>query len=136
MVETTKSKQFHHVEWIDLEGKGVLTECAIMKKSPDGDIYFFALSSLDAIDKQRLFNILTNRNAHMYELWDLMSQVTLGNGINALTYFHQLVQVVTPSGHVMNPSAGRVGARTVAKPAGKGKGKNKVVAEEVEDAAE
>ena len=113
MVETTKSKQFHHVEWMDLEGQGVLTECAIMKKTENGDIYFFALNNLDAIDKQRLFNILTNRNAHMYELWDLMSQVTLGNGINALTYFHQLVQVVTPSGHVMNPTAGRVGSRAV-----------------------
>lgn len=111
MVETTKSAKFNHVEWMDLEGQGVLTECAIMKRTDNGDIYFFALNSLDPIDKQRLFNILTNRNSHMYELWDLMSQVTLGNGINALTYFHQLVRVLTPSGHVMDPTSGRMGAR-------------------------
>lgn len=104
-----KSQQFNHVEWLDLEKKGVLTECAVLKRVPNGDTFFFPIASLDSIDKQRLFNIITNRNAAMYELWDLMSQVTLGNGMNALTYFHQLAKVLTPSGQILDPVAGRVG---------------------------
>jgi hypothetical protein len=43
------------------------------------------------------------------ELWDLMSNHTLGNGMNALTYFHQLVKVITPDGKITDPRAGRMG---------------------------
>jgi hypothetical protein len=39
-----------------------------------------------------------------------MSQVTLGNGANALDYFHQYVKVLTPGGAVINPTVGRIGA--------------------------
>ena len=38
-----------------------------------------------------------------------MSQRTLGNGVNALDYFHQLVKILTPSGEIMDPSATRMG---------------------------
>jgi hypothetical protein len=61
------------------------------------------------IDKQRMRNIVMNRNASMYELWDLMSQITLGNGINALLYFNQLVKVRTASGVTVPFGTGRVG---------------------------
>lgn len=104
--------KYPHVGWVDIEGKGVLTEIAIMSNKPTG-LSFIRLNTLDAIDKQRLFRVISNRNSHMYELWDLMSNITLGNGANALEYFHQYVKVLTPSGEVMNPQMGRVAAPSV-----------------------
>ncbi len=108
---TVKSK-YPHVEWIDLKDDGTLIECAIMKKDANGNIFFIELGGLDAVDKQRLFNILVSRNSAQFELWDLMAQVTLGNGINALEYFHQLVKVFTPAGQILTPRLGTMGAPT------------------------
>jgi len=102
--------RYPHVGWLDLEGQGILTEVAVVKDSNQG-IAFIRLDHLDMIDKQRLFRVISNRNAHMYELWDLMSNVTLGNGANALDYFHQYVKVLTPMGKVINPQMGRIGAQ-------------------------
>ena len=101
--------KFNHVEWLDLKDDGVLTECAIMKREPNGDTYFFPLTTLDNVDKSRLLSIITRRDAHLYELWDLMSNITLGNGMNALNYFHQLAKVKTASGQVIAPSTSRRG---------------------------
>ena len=102
-----------HVEWIDLKGNGVMVECAIMKRDGFGNIYFVEIPSLDQIDKTRLARILSNRNANNFALWDLMSQITLNNGVNALVYFHQLVKIITNDGVIMNPRAGTVGAGRV-----------------------
>jgi hypothetical protein len=104
-----KSK-YPHIEWADLNNEGTLTEVAVMRRDAIGNMYFVRLDVLDEIDKKRLFKIVTNRNAELYELWDLMSNVTLGNGVNALTYFHQLVKVRTPGGKVMTPTSGVMGA--------------------------
>ncbi len=101
--------KFPHIGWLDLEGEGILTEVAILSNNNTG-VSFIRLNVLDQIDKQRLFKVISNRNANMYELWDLMSNLTLGNGANALEYFHQYVKVLTPSGKVMNPQQGRRGA--------------------------
>lgn len=101
--------KYPHIEWLDLNQNGVLVECAIMKREQNGDVYFFPLASLDAIDRNRLFKVVNNRNAHMYELWDLMGQITLNNGENALKYFQQLVKVRTSSGVIVNVAKGRHG---------------------------
>lgn len=100
---------YPHIRWIDLKGNGVMTECAIIKEDGNGNIYFLEVPSLDKIDKGRIVKILTNRNANSFELWDLMSQMTLNNGVNALTYFHQLVKIITPAGVIMNPRGGTIG---------------------------
>lgn len=102
--------KYPHIEWVDLSNDGTLTEVAAMRRDELGNLYFVRLDMLDEIDKKRLFKIVTNRNAELYELWDLMSNVTLGNGINALTYFHQLVKVRTPNGKIMTPTSGVIGA--------------------------
>jgi hypothetical protein len=101
---------YPHVEWLDLEDSGVLTECAIMKKDGNNNIHFFQVASLDSIDKVRLRNVLVSRNSTKFPLWQLMEDVTLNNGINCLTYFHQLVKVKTPSGQIIDPTVGTIGA--------------------------
>lgn len=104
------TSKYPHVEWLDLKNDGTLIECAIMKRDDAGNTYYFEIGSLDEIDKQRLFRIIVSRNSSQYPLWDLMGQVTLGNGINALEYFHQLVKVLTPSGQILTPQLGVMGA--------------------------
>ena len=106
--------KYPHIEWLELEGNGVATECAILKKDPVGNVFFFQLNTLDLIDKKRLLDIVSNRNAHLYELWDLMSQITMRNGVNALKYFHQLAKVLTPSGQVIEVDPSRRGMSVVA----------------------
>lgn len=98
-----------HVEWLDLKNDNTFCECVVMKRDPNQNIYYFQVNELDTIDKKRLSRILHGRHAATMELWDLMSQVTLNNGVNALSYFHQLVKVVTPSGSVYTPRTGMIG---------------------------
>lgn len=104
------SKEFPSVAWIDLHNDGILHECAILKRNQDGSILFFPINSLDDIDRRRLSGILMDRNASAFELWDLMAQKTLGNGVNALAYFHQLVKVLAANGKILDPRSGQVGA--------------------------
>lgn len=104
------SPEYPHVEWLELNGDGMLHECAIMKRDTFGNVFFFQVNNLDDIDRRRLAGMLADRNARQFALWDLMSQKTLGNGMNALAYFHQLVKVLTPHGKVVDPRSGVMGA--------------------------
>lgn len=102
--------KFPHVEFLTLDGEGkVARECAIVKEDNIGNIMFIDIQSLDQIDRQRLFDIIKDRNAPNFALWDLMFGKTLGNGINALVYFHQLVKQLTPQGVVTSVGAGQLG---------------------------
>jgi len=103
------SREYPHVEWLELYEDGKMYECAVLKQDASGNVFFFEVNSLDNIDRMRLAQLLSDRNANSFELWDLMSQRTLGNGINALAYFHQLVKVLTPNGKVMDPRPGVMG---------------------------
>jgi hypothetical protein len=94
--------KYPFIEWLDLDGSGVLSECAVMKRFPNGDIYFFPLSALDRVDLSRLHSYLVDRNVQLYdELWKVLEQRTLGNGRNALDYFNQLVRRKTSAGHIL-----------------------------------
>jgi hypothetical protein len=112
MAVRARKGKFPHIEWLDLKGDGLMTECAIMKKDPLGNISYFELNKIDAIDKQRVARLVQSRNAENFELWDLMSQTTLNNGVNALTYFHQLVKVNSEDGVIYTPKGGVVGMGT------------------------
>ena len=105
-IEVIKGR-YPHIGWVDIEGNGILTEIAIVRNGSTG-LFFIKLNMIDVIDKQRLLRVIQNRNSHLYELWDLMSNITLGNGANALEYFHQYVKVLAPSGQVMSPQMGRI----------------------------
>lgn len=104
-----KSAHHPHIEWIELNKDGILHECAVMKRDANGNVFYFKTNSLDSIDRQRLASIVADRNAGNLELWDLMSQRTLGNGMNALAYFHQLVRILAPNGKTIDPRQGQVG---------------------------
>ena len=101
---------YPHVEWIDLYSDGTLHECAVLKRDNIGNVFFIRLRELDVVDKRRLAKILTGRNATNFPLWDLLFQTTLGNGMNALDYFHQYVKTRTPQGRIMVPQVGVMGA--------------------------
>ncbi len=103
MALTVRSGHLPHIKWIDLQGNGVLVECAIMSE----------VNSLDAVDRRRLLKIITSRNATQFPLWDLLSNITLNNGVNALTYFHQLVRVISQNGIISTPRQGEVGTGAV-----------------------
>lgn len=112
-VETTykrqASKEYPHIEWLELNGDGIMHECAVMKRDGAGNVLFIRTNDLDEIDKRRLAGILMDRNAPNFELWDLMANKTLGNGMNALAYFNQLVKLITANGKVLDPKSGQIG---------------------------
>lgn len=109
-----KSREYPHIEWLELHAPdGIMHECAVMRRNADGNVLFFKTNDLDEIDRRRLAGILADRNSTNFELWDLMSQKTLGNGMNALAYFNQLVKLLTPSGKVMDPKSGQIGSGSV-----------------------
>ena len=116
-MKTIQKGQFPHTEWVDLLNNGVAIEVIVMKRDQrNGDLYFIRTDYLDDIDRRRILQILKKRDADKYPLWDLLDNTTLGNGENALEYFHQLVRVVTESGEILTPSYGRTGIANVSNP--------------------
>lgn len=107
--KSTKSREYPHIEWLELHADGILHECAVMKRDASGNVLFFKTNDLDEIDKRRLAGVLMDRNSRNFELWDLMANKTLGNGVNALVYFNQLVKQLTPNGKVLDPRSGQMG---------------------------
>jgi hypothetical protein len=105
------SKEFQHVQFIDLLGNGIYEEVVVVKEEVNGDKYFIQTSTLDLVDLERLRHILDKRDSNQYAMWDLMGQTMLRNGMNALEYFHQLVRVKTAAGPILQP--GRVGTGVV-----------------------
>ena len=104
------SSSHPHIAWVDLYDNNVLIEVAVISiDQRNGDLYHIQLASLDHIDRTRLSNILAKRDSHKYPLWDLMSNTTLKNGMNALEYFNQMVKVRSVSGQIFNPGAGKMG---------------------------
>lgn len=104
------SRQFPHVAAADLYGKNIANEIVVLTiDNRNGDLYFIRLDQLDTIDIKRLRQIVLSRDSARYALWDLMSQKTLANGMNALEYFHQLVLVRTVGGEIIKPGQGSRG---------------------------
>lgn len=88
-----------HIYRVDVDDSGLLMEVAVVKEESDGTIYYIPISPLHQIDKQRLKKIVTSVHADKYPLWELLSQATLSNGMNALDFFHfNCVKVKRPKG--------------------------------------
>ena len=100
------SQDFPHVYWIDLYRNNMMHECAVTKASPSGTVAFIKLNDLNEIDKQRLARILTNPMHKGKELYEAMQYTTLNNGENALKFFSQMTQLLSPNGTITNASTG------------------------------
>jgi hypothetical protein len=96
--------KYPHIGWLNYQDENKYEECAVVKKYPDGSWAIIPLKSLDDVDKQRIYKFVTSSQAPRYELWEIMKESRLGNGVNALTYFHQLVILVTPDRKVSVPN--------------------------------
>lgn len=118
-----KHESLPHVGWVDLEDNGVGVEVIVVKQDrSNGDLYFIKTEELDEVDRRRMFTILQKRDAIKYPLWDLLDNTTLGNGENALEFFHQLVKVKTASGQTLIPGQGRKGIALRPDPAAQPRG--------------
>ncbi len=103
--------KYNHVFWADLDGRGLMQEIIVVAKDPNrGMIWFIPMNALDQIDKRRIAKLVTDRSATMLPLFEVMANTRLGNGVNALEYFHQLVKIWTASGQVVDPNSGLIGA--------------------------
>lgn len=113
-MRVVKSADHPHVEWIELHNDGVLHECVVLKADKVGNKLMFPVNHLDDIDRKRLGSILMDRNARHMELFEVMMQKTLGNGMNALAYFHQYAKILTPGGKMIDVKSGQVGIGNMA----------------------
>lgn len=94
-----KPTTLKHIFLCDIDDSGLLKEVAVMKKFGDGSIFYIDVDPLHPIDKARLKRIITSSHADKYELWELMAQAKLSNGMNALDFFHaNFVKVKRPKG--------------------------------------
>jgi hypothetical protein len=91
----------HHIFLIDWNDDGLLKEIAVVMETQDGAIWGIEVEKLHPIDKVRLKKVITSVHADKYPLWELLSQGRLGNGMNALDFFHQnYVKIKNPRGSV------------------------------------
>lgn len=109
------SQTYPHIYWVGFED-GYLHECAVLRKNADGSAIFIKINHLDSVDKQRLVEMLSSRQARSLELYELMAQKTLKNGINALVYFNQLAKLITPAGKVTELRTGVLGTAAIPAP--------------------
>ncbi len=94
-----KATDLPHIFRMDVDDSGLLQEVAVVKEETDGTIYYIPIAPLHQIDKQRLKKIVTSVHADKYPLWELLSQATLSNGMNALDFFHyNCVKTKRPKG--------------------------------------
>lgn len=105
------SNALPHIEWFDIANDGTFKECAVIRRDRvTGTVVYMEVNDLDGIDKERLHRILVGRYSRQSELWELMQQTTLPNGVNAYTYFLQLAKQLLPNGQVVPLSSRLVGS--------------------------
>ncbi len=95
-----------HVDYLDVEDNGQLREVAVVKRWEDGSVSYIDVSLLDNVDKGRLKYIIEGVHADKYQLFELLSQARLNNGLNALDYFHPIVKMKRAPGHVNTTTGG------------------------------
>jgi hypothetical protein len=96
------NQKYNHVRFLKV-GKSTMAEEVLILAEDANNVYFIRTNELDEIDRIRMASILDKRNASHYPLWDLLDQTTLGNGKNALEYFHQLAYVQNSEGELSRP---------------------------------
>lgn len=109
MALVLKASKYNHIYWADLNNNGTQQEIAVVAKDEIGNVWYIPLNAMDLTDKRRMFKLVTDRQAMILPLYEVMANTMLGNGVNALTYFHQLVKLRTPSGQILVPTPGVIG---------------------------
>lgn len=104
--EKEQVSKYKHIEYIDVNDDGVKEEVAVVKRWEDGTISYIDIAPLDPIDKGRLKKIITGTHADKYELWELLNQARLTNGMNALDFFHSNFMKVKRTAGSNNTSLG------------------------------
>jgi hypothetical protein len=100
---------YKFIEWLPVNGPDFLQECAVLKRFNNGEISFVPLASLDKIDMARLKSIITSRSSQLHnELYNLLAEQFLGNGENALSYYHQLAKILSPNGQVRGATSNQM----------------------------
>lgn len=88
-----------HIFHCDIHDTGFLREIAVLKKTKDGSIFYIDIEPLHQIDKARIKKAVTSQYAADRPLWEIFSNTTLSNGMNALDFFHSnSVKVKRPKG--------------------------------------
>lgn len=111
-----RPSKFNHVFWADLYGKGVMEEIVVIAQDKIGNVWYIPIKNLDEVDRRRIVRIITDRQASILPLFEVMASTKLGNGMNALEYFHQLVKIHTPSGQIIDPRSGMLGTAMPVQP--------------------
>ena len=88
-----------HIFLCDVDDTGLLKQIAVLKRYKDGSISYIDIGTLHDIDKSRLKRVIMSVHADKYELFELMSQGQLSNGMNTLDFFHtNFAKVKRPRG--------------------------------------
>ena len=99
-----------HIFHCDIDESGLLKEIALVKKAKDGTIYYIDIAPLHEIDKARLKKAVTSQYAAERPLWEILSNITLSNGMNSLDFFHtNCVKIKRPKGAKVSSSMDSLG---------------------------
>ena len=77
-----------HIRSLDVNNTGIKRDVAVIMEAKDGSIFYVDVASLGPIDKGRLKAALNSPGSKTMPLWQVLSTMTLNNGLNALDYFH------------------------------------------------
>lgn len=95
---------YPHHYWLKCES-GYDKEVVLVKAFPNGDRALLFIDHLDSIDLIRIREFLLSEENHTgSEFWSVLKGKTLSNGINALTYFHQLVKILKTDNSIVDPN--------------------------------
>lgn len=102
--------QYKFVEWLSVSGNPqYVEECIVLKTFPNNEKAFINIKQLDKIDLSRMKTFITSRAATLHnDLATLLAEQVLDNGVNALTYFHQLTKILSPNGTVRSANSGKI----------------------------
>lgn len=103
LADRLKPTGLNHIYHFDANGDDRWREVALVKLVKDSkgfivEVRWIDVALLDNIDKGRLKSLVSSVHANKYELWELMDMTITTNGLNALSYFHQLVKITQGPG--------------------------------------
>lgn len=113
-ISTAKPFENKHVKFMDVNNDGLLEEIAVVKQWDDGSFSYVLVTALSNLNKGRLKALVTSQHADKYQLWEIMSQSKLSNGLNALDFFHNnFVKIFRPQGSLATSMGGGLATASI-----------------------